>query len=327
LVDIARAAGVSRSTASRALRGEGRVSPETVERVKRVAQSLGYVPDLRASALASKSLNTVGIMLRASERSFYGEIAARIQSGLERRGMDLIIANGGGSDTSQMRAVNSLLGRKVAGLIIASGRASIAVAQYAASFGPVALVGLSSPSPTIDSIVIDPDSERYLARRVLAQGHRVVAVTTALADVSRTLHDRAEIFISELRAGGADVVDIGPAAEGGEAVDRAVATAVDAGATAIMTGDDTTMLAVLERLADQGVAVPRQMSVTGFDGVGVFASPLLGFTTMRQPVEQLGDTAVRLLTSRISGVASQARHLCIPGQYLPGRTLGSAPSH
>ncbi|MDR2930972.1 MAG: LacI family transcriptional regulator [Propionibacteriaceae bacterium] len=326
LIDIATAAGVSRSTASRALRGEDRVSSDTVEKVRRAAESLGYVRDLRASDLASNQASAIGIMLRASERSFYGEIAARIQTVVGQQGLDLIIVNGGDSRDTQMRAISSLLGHKVAGVIIASGRASMEVAQYAASFAPVVLVGLSCSSSDIDSTVIDPDSERALARAVLSYGHRTVAVTSAAADVSRTLYDRAEVFSSELRDGGATVVDIGEAHQGGAQLAQAVTTAIKAHATAIMTGDDPTMLSVLEELQRRRISWPDQVSVTGFDGVGVFASPLLGFTTMRQPVEDLGQTAIRLVMTRIADSSAAARHLYLPGRLLPGRTLGPVPS-
>ena len=109
LSDVARAAGVSRSTASRALRGEARVSDATRDHVAGVAASLGYVRDRRAADLASNSPTAVGLVVRGAERSFYGEIASRVQTQIDALGMDLLMANGGDSHASQMRALDSLI--------------------------------------------------------------------------------------------------------------------------------------------------------------------------------------------------------------------------
>lgn len=322
LTDVARAAGVSKSTASRALRGEDRVSAETVEHVRSIAASLGYVPDRRAADLASSAPTTVGLLLRGAERSFYGEIAAQVQAVTDARGIDLLIVNGGDDHESQMRGLENLLGHRVAGVMIASGRASLAAAEHAASFVPTVLVGLDSIHDAIDSVAIDTSSEKEMAQAVLAAGHRKVGVVMADPPDSATLRERSTRYRSELREGGAEVVGV----YGGGGVQLVVSLrkAIESGVTAVMAGDDPTAVEILEILADWGVPVPEQVSVTGFDGVGLYRSPLFGLATMRQPVAVMASAATELMIERLAHSAKPAVHATFPGEYVAGRTLGRA---
>lgn len=328
LSDVARAAGVSRSTASRALRGEARVSDATRDHVAGVAASLGYVRDRRAADLASNSPTAVGLVVRGAERSFYGEIASRVQTQIDALGMDLLMANGGDSHASQMRALDSLIGRHVAGLIIASGRASLQAAEYASTFVPVVLVGFGSiNTASIDTVSIDPQNERALAQAVLAEGHRRVGVTTASPQASQTLFERWKRFEETLTSAGASVHRI-PSEWGSDGGDfsTALRASIDAGATAVMCGDDPTAVETLEWLFDWGIPSPARVSVTGFDGVGVFGSPLIGLTTYRQPVQQMAQDAVDLLMARAGGLHEPAVHRVHDGEFLRGRTLGPPSS-
>jgi DNA-binding LacI/PurR family transcriptional regulator len=320
--DVAEAAGVSKSTASRALRGESRVSEETIAHVERVAASLGYVPDLRAAGLSSAGPTAVGLMLRGAERSFYGEIAARVQSATDDRGMDLLIVNGGDDYESQLRGLRNLIGHRVAGVLIASGRASLAAAEEAASFLPTVLVGLDAQHEAIDSVSIAPESETEMARAVLSAGHRRIAVTSPDRPESTVLVARAQRYRTELAAGGAAVVDV-PAATDLATFARGLRGAIDDGVTAFMALDDTTAVAALELLAEWGEPNPGRLSVTGFDGVGLFGSPLIGLSTMRQPVGEMANAAADLMMARIAGDAGLAQHLTFAGERIAGRTLGA----
>lgn len=321
LMDVARAAGVSKSTASRALRREPRVSGETTERVMAIAASLGYVRDLRAAELASTAPTTVGLLLRGSERSFYGEIAARVQAATDARGIDLLIVNGGDDHSAQVRAIDNLLGHGVAGIMIASGRASIPAVEYAASFVPTVLVGMESSHDAIDSVSIDNSSETEMADQVIAAGHRRVAVTASDPAESFTLHQRTERYRNALEAAGAEVTIVHGAGDG-DALARELRNAIQAGVTAVMTGDDPTAVEVLELLDSWGIRSPTEVSVTGFDAVGVYRSPLFGLATMRQPVEQMASAATELMMERLGESQKPAIHATYPGEYVQGRTLG-----
>lgn len=321
---VAEAAGVSKSTASRALRREDRVSAETIAHVEKIAASLGYVPDLRAAGLSSTTRTTVGLMVRGAERSFYGEIAAAVQAATDARGVDLLIVNGGDSHESQQRALRTLLGHRVAGILVASGRASVDAVEMAASFVPTVLVGMETTHDGIDSVTVDPSAEMQMVRDVLAAGHRRVAVVSADQPDSTVLVSRAARYGDELERGGATCVSLPSVAETG-AFASALRSAVGDGVTAVMALNDSDAITVLEILADWGVECPGALSVTGFDGVGLYRSPLIGLSTMRQPVERMAAEAAECMVGRVAGDAAAARHITVGGDRIVGRTLGPAP--
>ena len=100
--------------------------------------------------------------------------------------------------------------------------------------------------------------------------------------------------------------------------------AVHDGATAIMAGDDLTALHIIEALHEKGMA--EEVSVTGFDGVGVLRTPLLGLTTMEQPVHELAMTTIEVMLARLDGDKEAAQQRSLAGHFIAGRTLRTAPT-
>ena len=330
MIEVARAAGVSQSTASRALNGATKVSPEAREAVMSAAERLGYVRDLRAADLASARPATMGLLIRGTHRVFYGELAAAIQAETDRRGVDLLIVGAGDDEDQQHRAVQNLLGHGAGGILIATGRASEHTVQYAAGFVPTVTIALGLTRPGFDSVGIDPTSEADLADRVAAAGHRHVAVTASANRLAYTLHARTANFLTRLVMAGVKTTIVAESVEQGQDLRDALRAAIDGGATAVMTGDDATAVRVLEYLHDWGIGCPEDVSVTGFDGVGAYRSPLIGLTSVAQPVAQMAERAVELMHQRLLGADGEGPvgsvDAQVPGAFIPGRTLGPAPS-
>lgn len=327
MADVAKAAGVSHSTASRALSGHPRVSASARRQVELAALELGYVRDLRAADLARSTSTTVGLLVRGTERPFYAAVTSRIQAEADAAGIGLLIANGGDTEERQIQALQTLLGHGAGGVFIASGRTSAATIDYAASFVPTVCIGLGSPHPGCDSVSIDEDSETEVARRVAAAGHRHVAVMASQNPLALTLHGRTAHFTTALIVAGVRTTLVATGDRNDEQMRTSVREAVDAGATAILTGDDVTALHVLEMLSDWGIPCPEAVSVTGFDAVGdAYTSPLLGLTTVAQPVDELARRAVAIMAERLAGDTPDNSQVRISGAFVPGRTLGPAPA-
>ena len=329
LTDVAQAAGVSSSTASRALRGESRVSEATVERVRTVAAELGYVPDKRAAQLRSHGPTAVGLVLRSAELSFYGAIAAQMQASADEQGIELLIANGGDDERTQRNAIDNLLGHRVAGVLFASGRASTAAVEHAAAFVPTVLVGAELEHPKIDSVCISPASERQLASVVLDAGHRRVGVLGVDVDSSAVLQRRVTRFDETLRAGDSHVVRVAVGAGNADIVGAVLRRAVETGVTAIMAGDD--LMAVLRVRSNswswESRAPVEKVSVTGIRRRGsAGGTPLIGLTTVKQPVEWLARVATDRMIERLTADRDDAAGSFFEeGQLVVGATLGEAP--
>ncbi|MEU0193679.1 substrate-binding domain-containing protein [Streptomyces afghaniensis] len=97
--------------------------------------------------------------------------------------------------------------------------------------------------------------------------------------------------------------------------------------TAVMCPTDDAALRALEVLDRVGVRVPQQLSITGFDGIALLTTPLLGITTLRQPLKDIGRRAIDLVLAQILGATRPVSHLALPGILMPGRTTAPSSAH
>ncbi|KFI75044.1 LacI family transcription regulator [Bifidobacterium mongoliense DSM 21395] len=322
MLDIATAAHVSPSTASRALNGHPKVSDEARKAVLDAAEKLGYVRNLGAASLASSQSNTIGLLIRDVGNQFYGGLASHVQAETDRYGFDLLLATGGDSVESQMRAVRNLLGHGVGGIIIASGRVAAQVADYAAKFVPTVVLASGLELPSLNSVRIDPQMEAKLAHIVVDHGHRNIAVTASSDSLASALHARIANFLTELIVAGAETTIISLANDDTD-IDKKIDEVLDSGATAIMAGNDSIALSVLEYLDSAGIACPGEVSVTGFDGIGPYRSSLFGLTTVEQPIDKLAHEAVKLMSRHLHDESPHTSQVLVRGRFIEGRTLGS----
>jgi DNA-binding LacI/PurR family transcriptional regulator len=132
-------------------------------------------------------------------------------------------------------------------------------------------------------------------------------------------------MVRRLRERGVDVVEQGGgrADDTDEAVDGVLAHPE---VTALMTPSDIYALGVIESLQRRGRTVPDQMSVTGYDGIGVLRTPVIGLTTWVQPITRIGFRAVDAVVAQLDGPAPPAHHQALHGELLVGRTAGPPPS-
>lgn len=299
--DVAAAAGVSRATATRALKGEGRFAEQTRERILEVAERLGYVPNLMAAELAAGRTGTVGLMLRDASNPAYGLLFSRLQDEAHRRGLDLVTVTIGADEqgAKQVGALHRLLGMRVAGLIVATGGISGAQLEPFADQVPIIRAGRVEESARIHTAHYDdPGHGRMLAAHVLALGHRHVVVLSGTPEASYPEHLRAQAMRATLEEGGATVVSISAGARPDEGVDRAM-DAVRAGATAVMCASDYRQLAMMRAARAAGLGVPDDLSVTGCDGI-LPGADLLGLTTVRIPVEAVAAAAVETMQTLLT---------------------------
>ncbi|WP_309064904.1 LacI family DNA-binding transcriptional regulator [Microbacterium sp.] len=324
--DVAAAAGVSRATATRALKGEGRIAEQTRQRILEAAERLGYVPNTIAAELAAGRTGTVGLMLRDASNPAYGRLFARLQDEAHRRGLDLVTVTVGiGADrqgAKQVDALHRLLGMRVAGLIVATGGVSTAQLEPFADQVPILRAGRMEAEGRIHAVYYDESAHgRMLAAHVLGLGHRRVAVLAGGPDVSFTEQLRASAMRDALTDAGAEVTMIAAGALPEDNVADAL-EAVRAGATAVMCASDARQLAVLRAARDAGIAVPGALSVTGCDGL-LPGGDLLGLTTVRIPVEQVAAAAVEAMQRLLAGEAgAEPMRQGFAGELVNGSTAG-----
>lgn len=321
MVDIAKASGVSAATVSRVLSNQDNVSDEVKELVLSSVERLGYVRNLGAATLAASKSNTVGLLVRDMSNQFYGAVASKVQEKTDKAGYDLLMATGGDSEGSQMRAARNLLGHGIGGMIIVSGRISPDVMSYVARFVPIVVLAAGIDIPSVSSVRIDPKCEADLASRVVDMGHKCVAVTASSDPLASTLHSRTSIFLTELIIRGVKTVIMPIEDNDLCSIQKQVDLALSEHVTAIMAGSDTIALSILECLHSKGISCPKDVSVTGFDGVGCLATSLLGLTTVKQPVDLLAKNAVEVMEKYFNDKQTGISRIIVKGDFIHGFTL------
>lgn len=321
--DVASEAGVSRATATRALKGEGRFAEATRQRILAVSERLGYVPNTMAAELAAGRTGTVGLLLRDASNPAYGLLFSRLQEEAHLRRMELVTMTIG-ADTAgakQISALQRLLGMRVAGLIVATGGVTSEQLLPFADEVPILRAGRPETGERIHAVSYDEQRHgELLAGHIVGLGHRRVAVLATDPAASFPEHVRATAMLQRLTAAGVDaaVVPVGAAADDGVADVLRLAARDDI--TAVLASSDYRQLAVLRAARAAGIDVPGRLSVTGCDGI-LPGADLLGLTTVRIPVEPVAHAAVESMARLLAGdPASSVVRQTFAGPLVPGAT-------
>jgi LacI family transcriptional regulator len=307
LVDVARRAGVSVSTASNALTGGRPVSGDADRRVRRAAEELAYEPDRAARSLVSRRSDTIGIVVPDLTNPFFAELGRQVQRRLAERGYAALIGDTDNGPDRQEHHLAAFESRRVDGLIV--------VPAVSDDDGRLRHVARRTPTVLLDRIVGGWPGSSVSVRQaagieaivdhLLALGHRQFAFVAGSLSAS-TGRDRFAAFTRLLDHRGVPppvVVEAEFTLESGREAVRGLLDRAGDRVTAVCAADDLLAFAVLEGARLVGIRIPDDMSLTGFDDIpyASFVHPSL--TTVRQPTAAMSERAVELLLRHLSGDA------------------------
>ncbi|WP_394279214.1 LacI family DNA-binding transcriptional regulator [Microbacterium sp.] len=301
--DVARAAGVSAATVSRALSGRGRISDATRARVRTAAAELGYVVSAAASALATGRASNIGVLVPLLDRWFFSNVLDGIASRLAPRGYDITLYSMG-EDPAQRASVLdvSLRRRRVDGLIVLSATlAEDEVDRLLALELPV--IGLGATSGRLPVLRVDDAALARLAtEHLLELGHRRIAHIGYSRDGDPGFDIpslRRYGFAEAMADAGVASAQFAPAEFTIEEGHRAAGVLLDGAEppTAIFAASDEMAFGALFAARERGLEVPRDLSVIGVDGHEM--SGFFELTTMAQfphaQGERAGDAVLRVI--------------------------------
>jgi LacI family transcriptional regulator len=311
LADVASQAGTSASTASRVLHGGAGVSEELSARVREVAARLGYSVNRQARSLRRGRDEAIGVALEDFTIPFFGRVVSVVERVAHERGYGVVITCAG-PGRSEEEAVEPLLSRSVAGLVVATGTAG-APEGYLAEVArdlPVVAVDAAGPSPVFDSVGIDNRAAgRAVAAHVVSRGHREVLFVGSGPAASTVVQRRAG-YEEVMRAAGlvpraADLGYLpGPARGAALEVLRAAPEV-----TAVVSGVARSTMGALSALAALG---RRDVAFAAIDDLAGLDALSPGVTVFEQDVEGLSERAAELLFERIDGRTGPPRHVELP---------------
>ncbi|VEG27483.1 Glucose-resistance amylase regulator [Actinomyces howellii] len=311
MVDVARRAGVSRALVSLVLSGKPGASPANRAKVLSAAAELGYAPDVNARRLREGTRRLVGVVFDGHD-AFTARVLDAAHEAVAARGRDLVLTMSSSAPSSAssasvrlVRALRTLEAQRVSGILLISSGPVDAEAAALLSTVPAVFVGAYAPAHLAGRVAsVHSDDEggmRCLVRHLVDLGHRRMAVTRVAGRRSGDL--RAQAVVDEARLLGAEVLEVPAAAydeSAGVAAGREVLGALDLdpAPTAVLAANDALALGIIHVLRGQGLRVPEDVSVTGFDDAGAGPAPAvasLGLTTVHQDVEGLISSALDLL--------------------------------
>ncbi len=305
--DVAKLAGISIATVSRVLNNSGYVKESTRERVMEAVSQLGYAPNIIARSLSRSSSDTIAVIIPDITNPFFSEAIRGITAVLNNTAFSLVFYNTNEDPHMEQRALESLQGRGIAGLIFAPEQENNpATAEHIRK-----LQSAGIPTVLLDRDLIGVDCDRVLidnvtgARRatesLLAAGHRYIAIihgpenTTPgrerLQGWREALCDHGVIPAPELCFPGSFTYESG--------LEQSRAILADApGVTAIFSCNNVMTLGCIKALRDAGLLIPDDIALVGFDGLD---STLCGnISHVSRPTVEMGKEAVNILLQRIA---------------------------
>ncbi|MGG5819437.1 LacI family DNA-binding transcriptional regulator [Falsiroseomonas sp. HW251] len=321
--DVAREAGVARSTAALALKGSPRLRQETVASVRAAAGRLGYVYDRLAARLRSGRSGAIGLVVCEITNPFYAELTAGVQAALESSGLVAFLANTEESRERQQLMLERFREQRVDGvLLVPAAGTRPALLDTVARWGMPCVTVVRGFRAGAHAGTDHRAGSAMATRHLIGLGHRHIAYLGAAAD-SSTSRQRLAGYALAMREAGLAARHLPCLSDIGEAA-SIVAGLPRSGPTALVCFNDTVAFGATVGLARAGRAVGRDVAVTGFDDVRAAAQWHPALTTIRAGAAAIGDAAARLLLERIADPATPTRRVIVAPELVIRSSCGAA---
>jgi len=324
IYDIAKAAGVNPSTVSRALNNTDRIGAETREKIFRIANELGYQPSAIARSLTTRRTQTIGVVAPFLSDPFLGKVIDGIEERADDYDYRVLFSTSRRDQDRELTIARNFQRYNVDAVIIVTTHLRTTYQLFAKTLKvPVVLVGQDDPDCDIAVVTVDDVAAITSATRYLLDlGHREFA-WIGVADRTFSNAKRRDTLLTVVEAAlpGCDVFtvcgSIGTDLEQG----RAALPLVRArGATAVLCYNDMVAFGLVSAAAQAGVSVPEEISVIGYDDLDISAFLPPPLTTIRQPLDELGRSAVDIVLDLLRG--ARRRRTVLHGELIIRQTTG-----
>ena len=299
LADVAKKAGVSVTTVSRVLNGDDNVKTSTRTRVQRVMEDLKYYPNLHARSLAGGRDKTLGVIVSNLDNPFFLDVYRRLETMAHNSGYETIVSASHYDPARLQASLRLMIGRRVAGIAaIVSEMQPELVAELESVGIPLVCYDLDHGSRRVTNIRSNYKlGMRQLVKYLCSLGHRRMAFVAYHVPLGPT-EDRRRTFLETMAEHSASAHVVSPASEdllGGREATREL---MESGfvPTAILCVNDVIAIGVLKELHDRRIAVPQQISVTGFDNIQLSQFTIPSLTTVHIPRDRIAELAFAALT-------------------------------
>ncbi|WP_405155474.1 LacI family DNA-binding transcriptional regulator [Paenibacillus sp. FSL K6-0108] len=316
--DVASLAGVAVGTVSRVINNSGAVKPATRRKVEKAIQELNYIPNEIARNFKMRKSKMVALLLPSIWHPFFSELAYYIEDELDREGFKLMLCNSGGKPEKELYYLDMLQQNKVAGIV---GITYNDIENYVSNDIPIVSIDRHF-NKKITCVTSDNyEGGRLALRELVKAGAKKPAFMGSVTSVFSETMNRREGFIQEARTMGVDYVVYekpDPVLDDDAYYDEFLKEHGDVDGIFAIT--DMFAAKYIERAGRQGINVPEDVKVIGYDGIQdhPYFHPIL--STIRQPVEEMARTTIRLLYQKIDGETLDREVYRLPVIFRQGET-------
>jgi LacI family transcriptional regulator len=301
--DVARESGVNISTVSRALNDGYGIRPETRDHILAIAQRLSYRPNLVARGLATGRSRSVALLISDIRNPFFAEVARGAEDAARSAGCDMILCNSDLDADKQMQYFNTLLEKRVDGIVMNSVAALSRKQQLRlVECGvPIVLLNRASASNFFPTVCADNEAGGSLAGSHLVKlGHTEIGHITG-SRLHGNMTGRARGFVEALKAAFLTprIVYGEHNFQGGYALTGTLLNTYPK-LTAIFAANDAMAFGAVRAIQERGLRIPEDISLIGFDNVELCSVICPPLTTIHQPKHEIGQAAMELLL-RLAG--------------------------
>ncbi|WP_122819836.1 LacI family DNA-binding transcriptional regulator [Varibaculum vaginae] len=336
--DVAAAAQVGITTVSRALNNQNEISPKTRARILKIAKELHYQPNRHAQTLRAQHLNNIAVVMKGPSNPFFLSLIDPIEQAIRAHGYQMSLLRISHEENEVTIGRGAYPDSGAAGVLFLGGEARESTAIFDDFPLPFVLCTIP-PAPAWDTSIaaVSVDEAHgisLIVSHLTSLGHRQIAFIGPDQAERSVGAIREKAFISSLKTHGirADERLIVRGAKsddpysfsyGYELARRLLARKVPF--TAVAAISDVIALGAQKALIDARLEIPRQVSVTGFDGIQFarYTNPAL--TTIEQPIHQLAEHSCRLLFAKIKNDPLENPQVLLPGKLLVGDSTGHVP--
>jgi DNA-binding LacI/PurR family transcriptional regulator len=324
LADVAKRAGVSTALASIVMREAPGASPQSRQRILAVARELGYRPDVRARSLASLKSHLIGVLFGRAGR-FHMELIDGLYTAAEDRGWDLVLS-ALTSRRDETRALNSLHDFRFDALIMLGPEIP---EPLLAGRVPLVVVGWHVHHPDVDIVrTSDDHAMTHAVQHLVDLGHRRIAHLqggTGLIALARR-----DAYLEAMRTQGLGsevrfVVCEGEDQLDGQRATRELLAQEPDLPTALIAFNDDIAAAAMSVLAQEGIVVPADISIIGYDDSALARSPGLELTSIQQVPQEMARLAVERIIARSEGSPVDDREIVLEPELVVRATTGPVP--
>lgn len=297
--DVAKEAGVSVATVSRVINKSPKASKSSIESVTKAMSKLGYRPNAAARALVSQSTNTMGVLVGDVSDPFFGTMVKAVDNVAHEHGKHILVGNGYHSPEDERRAIELLINNRCDALVIHSkGLSDQELIAYSKEAKGMVIINRHIPELADRCISLDNRKGAYLATEYLIRhGHTKIACVASAHGIEDS-DQRVEGYLAALKdhniALPKSYIEYGePNSDGGEiAMTNLMTKSLEI--TGVVAYNDYMAAGALSVLDENGIRVPQQVSMMGFDDglIARYVHPRL--TTVRYPIQMMADKAARL---------------------------------